>query len=154
MLRATVLPAPATYPADGVPFDLTMTVTPDPFTMLYADNVPMNPDRWRYFGVGVIVPATRRLQLVRVGDCGDSRELRRRLLTRGGLPSGLWRRAFKAAFPRPDGKGPIGIFDPTWEPPGGTAHFPYVRNDGTGGFYDTNEKYSNWWRWLIEDPAS
>jgi len=78
--------------------------------------------------------------------------VRQRLAQYGDIPEGQWRQAFKAAYPQPDGNGPIGIADSSWVGPGGLAGFPWVDSGGGSHFDWAGHDHDEDWRWLV--PAS
>ncbi|MBI1961414.1 MAG: hypothetical protein HYS45_01785 [Parcubacteria group bacterium] len=89
---------------------------------------------------------------MRVGTCPNLDEVRQKLAPHGPIPEGQWRVAFKTAYPNHDGKGPVGVADPSWVYPSGYASFPYVNSDGFSFFHCADGMLFLHWRWLA--PAS
>lgn len=140
-----------TYPADGVEFDLTLDFDApeaDPIEMVRRDGYN-SPEQWQFTGKKVSGVQTRRFKLVRVGPCQNLDEVRQNLAQYGDVPEGQWREAFKAAYSRPDGNGPIGFADPSWVRPDGFVFFPYVDSDGGSDFYWADDGRAVGWRWLV-----
>jgi len=95
---------------------------------------------------------TRRFKLVRVGYQLNLDAVRTALASHGGIPEGQWREAFRAAYPTPDGKGPVGVADPSWVYPNGDRVFPCVSDDRKrwrSGFRWANFGRVAHWRWLV-----
>lgn len=141
-------------PADGIEFELALAAT-DPMQMVQGDGHDQRG--WRFNG-SQIAPQSRYFQLVRVDysrdltysrNLGEILELLKRY---GNIPEGQWRDSFKRAFPRYDGKGPIGFADPSWVSPGGGDRFPALFGYDDGWHSDfvwADGCRSNRWRWLV-----
>ena len=144
----------AQYPADVVEFELTLDFdAPEnqPLEMVRLDGY--NPEGWKFTGKKLSGIQIRRFKLVRVGHCLNLDEVRLKLAQYGReVPEGQWRQAFKAAYPNPDGNGPIGFADPSWVSPLGRASFPFVDSVGGSGFSWAGCGRGGRWRWLV--PAS
>lgn len=133
-------------PVDGVEFELTLETAPDPMKMVRDDGY--NLQRWEYKGKGVAI-GTRHFKLVRVGYCNNLDEVKQKL--GGDVPEGQWREAFKKAFPKNDGNGPIGFTDDSWVSPSGRTSFPVLSESGKAWFSDfrwAGFEYLGLWRWL------
>lgn len=128
------------YPADGEVFALTLDGDA-------PENQPLEMVRRDGYGN----PA-RRFKLVSIGYCQNWEEVLRRLAGHGRIPEGLCRNAFKNAF-KSDGKGPVGVANPSWVNPDGSACFPCVNSDGESSFRWTVSDFSDRWRWLVEVVA-
>lgn len=142
------------YPADGVEFELTLDFdAPEvgPIAMVSADGYS-SPEKWKFTGQKLSGIQTHRFKLVRVGDCRNLDEVREKLAQYGEVPAGQWRAAFKAAYPKPDGQGPIGFADPSWVYPVGFVGFPCVYSDGGSFFGWAAGGHDGGWRWFV--PAS
>ena len=140
---------PLTYPATGEVFELTLdgdAADVQPLKMVRRDGYA---GEWRHRGSTVKGQEARRFKLVEIGYCQDFEEVRRKLATHGAIPEGQWREAFKARYPRRDGKGPIGVADASWVSPGGDAGFPYVHTDGDSRFGWAGNGFGDSWRWLV-----
>lgn len=140
------------YPADDVEFELTLdgdAPENDPLEMVRR---VCNPKGWEFNGRKVSGVQTRAFKLVRVGACRNLDEVRQKLAQYGDIPEGQWRQAFKVAYPRPDGNGPVGIADSSWVDPNGGVFFPCVSSDGGSDFYWADFDHGVGWRWLV--PAS
>ena len=143
-----------TIPADGVEFELTLDFGApenDPIAMVRADGYS-EPENWKYTGKKLSGIQTRSFKLVRVGYCRNLDEVREKLAQYGPVPGGQWRGAFKAAFPKPDGNGPIGFADPSWVHPNGRVFFPFISSGGGSNFRWADFELDKSWRWLV--PAS
>ena len=149
------MPSPTTHgkgldiPADGVEFELTLTTAPDPIGMVRGDGYSNAAD-WKYNGKGIVVPVTRRFELVRTGYQPNLARVRQKL-GEDNVLEGQWREAFRQVYRRPDGKGPIGFPDPAWERPDGGASFPVLREYGEAwdsDFHWAGRDHDGFWRWL------
>jgi len=67
----------------------------------------------------------------------------------GPTPSGQWMKAFKDAYPKPDGKSPVGVADASWVDSSGNARFPAVLSDGKPCFDRTVCDLDEDWCWLV-----
>ena len=135
-----------TYPAVGEVFELMLDGDAhSPLEMVQRDGYSGN---WKHKGPVVKGRHTRRFKLVQVGYCRNLDEVRQKLVAHGEIPEGQWREAFKAAYPNPDGKGPIGFADPSWLDSHDVASFPYVYSLGSSFFRWAVSDRSGRWRWL------
>lgn len=137
------------YPADDVEFELTFDFDApeaDPIAMVRADGYSL-PEKWEFTGQKLSGVQTRRFKLVR-RPCRNLDEV----LSQYGITEGQWREAFKAAFPRSDGQGPIGFADPSWVNLHDSVLFPCVRSGGDSDFGWDDFGPGEHWRWLV--PAS
>lgn len=135
------------YPAVGQTFELTLQpVRGKEMVRRFG----YESRGWEFRGKDIIVPQTRRFKLVQVNYCRELEEIRTRLVEHGKVPEGQWITAFKAAYPEPDGLGPVGVADPSWVDPGGGASFPVVLTDGSLGFGWADGGRGARWRWLVE----
>lgn len=151
VLADALLPKQLAYPADGEVFELTLdgdASENDPIEMVRRDGYG-NPKLWKYTGKRVIGKQTRFFKLVRVDHCRNLDEVRERLAKCGEVLQGQWREAFKVAYPEPDGRGPVGIADPSWVNPNGLAYFPCVDTGGSSYFYWADYDFHEHWRWLV-----
>ena len=142
------------YPPDSEVFELTIdgdAPENDPIEMVRCDGYG-SPEKWKFTGQKVAGIQTRAFKLVRVGVCRNLKKVRQRLAQYGDIPEGQWRQAFKAAYPQPDGNGPIGIADSSWVDPDGGAGFPCVDSGGGSDFRWADDGRGGGWRWLV--PAS
>ncbi len=139
------------YPATGKVFELTLNGS-DPAThpieMVRRDGYD-NPEKWRFTGKQLDRIKTRSFKLVEIGYQPNFDAACKALKSHGTIPSGQWREAFKARDQKPDGKGPIGVADPSWVSPDGTVNFPCVYGDGESIFHWTDDDFSDRWRWLV-----
>ncbi|MDO8435153.1 MAG: hypothetical protein Q7S89_00530 [bacterium] len=146
--------ATRTYPAVGVVFELTLdgdAPENDPIEMVRGDGYEQ-PEQWRHEGKRVAGRQTHRFKLVQVEPCRNIHQVRAELLAYGKIPEGQWREAFKAAYPTPDGNGPIGIADPSWLQ-GFQSFFPRITAGGSSRLdWAANGRDSDW-RWLVEVSA-
>jgi hypothetical protein len=104
---------------------------------------------WKYNGT-VFVPGTQRFELVQTGYQPNLDGVRRKQGATS-IPQGHWLKAFQEAYPSNDGKGPIGIADPSWEYPRGHAGFPVLRERAKAwsrGFCWAGLDRRGDWRWL------
>lgn len=151
-------PAIPTYPADGEVFELTLDAdAPENQPLEMVRRFGYNPEgwQWQYTSKKVLSgKQTRRFKLVAVGYCRDLKEVRQKLATHGEIPEGQWIMAFKAAYPQPDGKGPVGVADPSWVFPDGDVYFPYVGTDGGSRFRWADYARGDSWRWLVAVSVS
>ncbi len=71
------------------------------------------------------------------------------------IPEWYWCEAFKEMFPAPDGKGPVGVADPSWLDRSGWKHFPYLHQDGAYELWLAGDVFTEDWRWLVfADPKA
>ena len=92
---------------------------------------------------------TRRFKLVSV-HCLSFYELTKILKEHGEIPESRWCEALKAAYPRPDDKGPIGIADSSRVPPNGDASLLFVHTGGPPSIKWPNVGFWGIRRWLVE----
>jgi len=150
--KARLVGAPTpqpTYPMIAAVFELTLDGDDSknqPLAMVRRDGYSGN---WKHKGPVVKGQHTRRFKLVQVGYCRNLDEVRQKLVAHGEIPEGQWREAFKAAYPNPDGKGPIGFADPSWLDSHDVASFPYVYSLGSSFFRWAVSDRSGRWRWLV-----
>lgn len=91
---------------------------------------------------------TRRFKLAQAGYQPNLDGVKAALPASGSV-EGQWIKAFKAAYPQPDGQGPIGIADASWVDPSGNARFPVVSTDGSPYFGWAGVGRDACWRWLV-----
>lgn len=157
-LRTRPAPEPSTlaipqYPANGVIFELTLNfdaTEADPTQMVRVGGYGPS-EKWRFVGKKMCGIQTRCFKLVQVGACRNFNEVLQNLAQYGEIV-GQSCAAFKVAFPKPDGNGPIGIADASWVDPDGKLCFPFVRSDGSSRFFWADIEFGGSWRWLV--PAS
>ena len=148
MEQASFEPAVPAYPAIGEVFELTLD-----------SNVPENQPlqivrdcgytgKWRHNGRTVKGKQTRRFKFAQAGYQPDLDGVKAALPTSGSV-EGQWIKAFKAAYPQPDGNGPVGIADASWFNPSGGVYFPIVDTDGRLNFYWADNDQDANWRWLV-----
>ena len=104
--------------------------------------------KWRHNGPKVKGKQTRRFKLAQAGYQPNLDGVKSALPGSGSV-EGQWIKAFKAAYPQPDGKGPIGIADASWVGPDGGASFPIVDSDGVLYFHWAAFDRGDSWRWLV-----
>jgi hypothetical protein len=141
-------PAVPTYPAIGEVFELTLDGD-------VPENQPLQivkdcgyTGKWRHNGRTVKGKQTRRFKFAQAGYQPNLDGVKAALPTSGSV-EGQWIKAFKAAYPQPDGNGPIGIADASWILPLGVAYFPVVYTDGYLGFGWADNDRDARWRWLV-----
>lgn len=123
------------------------------FVRLYAG---YNPEGWHYSGLAMTGLLTRQFKLTTTGEWGGLDDIREKLAKEGAIPDGQWLLAFLKAYPKNDGKGPIGIPDPSWIGPAGHILFPALYRNAKLWRADFNwaKRYRvhrrDNWRWLIE----
>jgi len=150
--KARLVGAPTpqpTYPMIAAVFELTLDGDDSknqPLAMVRRDGYSGN---WKHKGPVVKGQHTRRFKLVQVGYCRNLDEVRQKLVAHGEIPEGQWREAFKAAYPNPDGKGPIGFADPSWLDSHDVASFPCVFSLGGSIFVWADDGQHERWRWLV-----
>lgn len=132
-------------------FELTLDFdATDPIVMLTSDGI--NPNGWEFKGTKPKGIQTRRFKLVQIGYHPNLDAVRMALASHGDVPEGQWREAFKVAYPTPNGKGLIGIADPSWVAPGGNRYFPCLSDDGArsvSDFFWAGNSHSDEWQWLV-----
>jgi len=138
----------ATHPEVGQVFELTLTEDQLDGEKM-ADNFGHNfASGWQYTGQKPEA-TTGKFKLVQVGFCNNLQEVAAKLKEHGDTPAGQWLQAFKAAYPDPDSKDPIGVADPSWVNPRGHVNFPFVVADGDANFFWTDSYLNRYWRWLV-----
>ncbi|MDO8435154.1 MAG: hypothetical protein Q7S89_00535 [bacterium] len=117
------------------------------------------PMKWKHAGSTVNGRQACRFKLVCLEARGTAEDLapprtfeevRSELASHGRIPEGQWRMAYKAAYPECDGKGPVGIADPSWQDSSGSLFFPCVDWRGRSDLASTAEGFDLYWRWLVE----
>lgn len=149
--RHSAKPIIQPYPDAGEIFELTLNGDAsenDPIEMVRRDGYGA-PEEWIFKGKRLAGIQIRKFKLVSVGYCRNLDEVRQKLKSHGEIPEGQWREAFKAKFPKADGKGSIGVADPSWVHSSGSANFPYVDPDGDSGFLWAGSVRDVSWRWLV-----
>ena len=139
------------YPTVGEVFELTLNgndPTIDPVEMVRRDGYN-DPERWRFTGARIAGEQARRFKLVEIGYQPNFDAVCSALKQHGEIPGGQWREVFKAAFGKPDGKGPIGFADPSWGDPHGSVGFPCVYAGGASVFRWADHDFHDDWRWLV-----
>ncbi|TSC74820.1 MAG: hypothetical protein G01um101430_739 [Parcubacteria group bacterium Gr01-1014_30] len=139
------------YPKVGEVFELTLdfdAAENQPLEMVRRDGY--DPRVWNYTGKKVMGRCTSYFKLVKVGYCRNLDQVRQKLAAHGEIPEGQWRQAFKAAYPKPDRKGLIGVADPSWALSGGSATFPCVSSRGRSRFLWADRGFNVAWRWLVK----
>ena len=142
---------PTSWPAVGEIFELVLDGNASenqPLAMVQRDG--HNPQGWRHQGPVVGGRRTKRFKLVEIGYCRNFDEVRCKLTAHGEIPEGQWREAFKARYPKADGKGTIGIADASWVDPVADANFPCVYTRGGSDFDWAGGVFVDSWRWLVE----
>lgn len=138
------------YPELGVTFTLTLdgdASQNEPLEMVRRDGLVGG---WSHSGPVVSGLQTKSFMLMRFDFSHNLVELLRQLSEPGGIPPGQWRQAFKAAYPKYDRKGPIGVPDASWFNPKGNAHFPIVGGHGYTPFFPAKHRFARGgWRWLV-----
>lgn len=142
-----VVPA---YPQVGEVFELTFDGdAPENQPLEIVRYFGYNPEGWKHKGLRVGGKQTCRFKLVQVGYCRNLDEVKERLKKYGKIPGGQWLKAFKMAYPQPDGNGPIGVADSSWVNPDGLARFPVVGSGGDLRFGWAGVARGDRWRWLV-----
>jgi len=108
-----------------------------------------NPDGWPHNGQVVEGTQAKRFKLVQNGYQPNWEAVKKALEEYGPTPEGQWMKAFKDAYPTPDGKGCVGIADASWVSPLGFVCFPFVGADGEPGFRFSAVVIYVRWRWLV-----
>lgn len=141
-------PAVPAYPAIGEVFELTLDGDAPENQPLQIVRDCGYTGKWRHNGRTVKGKQTRRFKLAQAGYQPNLAGVKS-ALTRSGSVEGQWIKAFKAAYPQPDGNGPVGIVDSSWFRPYDDAFFPIVVTDGTLRFRWTGRDHYAIWRWLV-----
>jgi hypothetical protein len=139
------------YPAVGEIFELTLNgddLVNDPIEMVRRCRYD-NPEKWQFDGRRLVGTQSRRLRLVGIGDQLNFGAVRKALAEQGPFPEGQWREAFMAAYPEPNGKGPMGVADPSWCGPDGLLYFPYINTAGRPHFNRAGTTFLDNWLWLV-----
>jgi len=108
---------------------------------------------WEYCGTPVKGIQTGEFKLVEVDRCEDLDEVIRRISAPGITPSGQWLNAIAQGFSfwKIKRLSPIGIPDPSWIPPHGTPHFPFISTNGAQKFTWANHIDASLpWLWLMQ----
>ena len=138
------------YPNLGEVFKLTIDYShPNVQPLTMVKNYGYDPAGWRYTGKTATGVVISKFQLVSVGLCGNWRDLGGKLAAYGKNPGGLWIQAFKDAYPKPDGRGRVGIFDASWMNQGHFECFPCIYSSGDLYFSQVIRKFNKHWRWLV-----
>lgn len=140
-------PVPA-YPAIGEVFKLTINGDA-------PENQPLQMVRdfgytgeWRHNGPKVEGKQTRRFKLAQACYQPNLDGVKSALPGSTAV-EGQWIKAFKAAYPQPDGNGSIGIADASWFNPRDVARFPVVSTGGSLDFGWAGRDRGVYWRWLV-----
>lgn len=143
-------PAVPAYPAVGEVFELTFDGdAPENQPLEIVRYFGYNSEGWKHKGLRVGGKQTCRFKLVQVGYCPNLEVVQERLKAHGKNPGGQWMKAFKVAYPQPDGNGPVGVADSSWAHPNGDALFPIVLTDGDLYFVWAGIFQAASWRWLV-----
>ncbi|MFZ0296703.1 MAG: hypothetical protein WAL52_24030 [Candidatus Sulfotelmatobacter sp.] len=138
------------YPRVGEVFELALDgAAPENQPLEMVESFGYNPAGWSHNGPTVSGQKTRRFKLVQVGYCSNMEKVKVKVGTEGAFPEGQWINAFKAAFPEPDGQGPVGIPDASWIDSGGRANYPYILAFGLMQFNYAGHIRIEDWRWLV-----
>jgi hypothetical protein len=106
-------PATRAYPAIGEVFELTLdggAPENQPFQIVKDCGYT---GTWRHNGRTVKGKQTRRFKLAQAGYQPNLDGVKSALPASGSV-EGQWIKAFKVAYPQPDGNGPIGVADASW----------------------------------------
>jgi hypothetical protein len=104
---------------------------------------------WHFPGITVPKGAVGRFRLVTTrGLCRNIPHVRTELSYFGSVPPGQWLLALLESFTT-DGKGPVGVADPSWRDPSGHHCFPMVDPYGRRGFRLGDTPRDKNWRWLV-----
>lgn len=152
VMRAVQALIDRAYPATGEIFELTLdgsdpAMHPIEMVRRYGYD---HPEKWRFTGTRLDRTETRRFKLVEIGYQPNFDAVLKALKSHGEIAGGQWREAFRAKYQKPDGKGPIGVADPSWMRPFGPIRFPYVSTAGRSSFHWTGDDFHDSWRWLVE----
>jgi hypothetical protein len=141
----------AVYPAVGEVFELMLDFD-DPANepMEMVEEFGYNSTGWSFAGPKVTGRQTRRFKLVQIGYCSNIGKVKDKTAPLGKTPEGQWINAFKAAYPTPDGQGPIGVADDSWVGANGRANYPYLLAVGFQHFNYGGHVRGEDWRWLVE----
>lgn len=139
------------YPAIGEPFEIV-------FYGDYKGNQPLglmrrtdySPGGWEHDGPSITGRVIRFLKLVELKQILTFDEVRAELCNKyGPIPEGQWVSGFKAAFPKTDGKGPVGVADASWTAPDGKRNFLYVKRGGDLSLHRALGTFGPDWRWIV-----
>jgi hypothetical protein len=140
----------ATYPKVEEVFELTLDgAAPENEPLEMVSEFGFNSAGWRHDGPTVSGKQTRRFKFVQVGYCSTVEKVKEKTKAHGEIPEGQWINAFKAAYPKPDGQGPIGFADASWIGADGRANFPYVASVGFLHFNYGGHVRGEDWRWVV-----
>ncbi|MDP2587614.1 MAG: hypothetical protein Q8P33_02475 [bacterium] len=140
---------PRPYPALGEVFELTL----QPISGLELVRLfGIDPTHWQFRGKEITKALTRKFKLVEISYQPNFVAVLKALKAYGRPAKGLWLKAYKEAYPVPDGNGPVGFADPSWRTPSGYARFPCVSTDGHSAFDWDGFGYGfdGGWRWAVE----
>ena len=136
------------YPAVGEIFELTLDGDAPENQPLQIVRDCGYTGKWRHNGRTVKGKQTRRFKFAQAGYQPNLDGVKSALPTSGSV-EGQWIKAFKAAYPQPDGNGPVGIADASWVNPRDDANFPFVSTDGSLNFCWADDVQDAFWRWLV-----
>ena len=141
-------PAVPAYPAVGEVFELTLDGDAPENQPLQIVKDCGYTGNGRHNGRTVKGKQTRRFKLAQAGYQSNLDGVKAALPASGSV-EGQWIKAFKAAYPQPDGNGPIGIADASWVSPLSGTSFSVVYSDGGLDFRWTGDVHDANWRWLV-----
>jgi len=142
-------------PADGVEFELTLTVEE-----AAKEAIHWFGEHWEYRGARIKKAETKRVKLIRLGHVNDLDEAQEKAKAQDcRLVVGQWRAAFEKAFPRHDNSGPIAFGGESWLQNSDHPHvFPTLLegldNVWLHGEHPTLMMFGGCgdeWRWLAEN---
>lgn len=141
------------YPKIGELFEIV-------FYSDYGANQPLelmrrtnyNPEGWKYDGPLVEGRAIRFFKIVKFEKILTFDEVRAELCKQGTIPEGQWASGFKGAFPKTDGKGPVGVADASWTAPDGHSNFLYINRGGDLDLHRASGTFGPIYRWIIGEP--
>jgi hypothetical protein len=138
------------YPKVGDVFELTLDFdAPANEPLEMVEEFGYNSTGWSHTGTKMTGQHTRHFKLVQLGYCSNIDKVKAKTATLGATPEGQWINAFKAAYPVPDGQGPIGIADDSWIGANGRANYPYLLAVGFQHFNYGGHVRGEDWRWLV-----
>ena len=135
-------------PVNGEEFELELDGDAiDPLQMVRDDSYT---GEWKFNGPKVTGKQKGTFKLMSAGCyCANLAAVKEKLPQETPFAEGQWREAFKAKYPKHDGKGPIGFAGSEWVFPLGFLHFPYVSDDGHSSFGWVGLDFYAHWRWLV-----